>query len=399
MAITHAQLEGMYPDGAGLYLQVGPNGNKSWIFRFTLNGRPREMGLGPLHVVNLAAARAKADECRRLKLEGIDPIEARRASRAQAKLEAAKSITFKQCAKAYIDGHRSGWRNAKHADQWTNTLKSYADPVFGSLAVSAIDTKLVLKAIEPIWMTKTETASRLRGRIEAILAWAAVHEYRSGENPARWRGHIDKLLPEPSRVRRIKHHSALPYDEMAEFITHMRAQEGVGGRALEFLILTAARTGEVLHARWDEIDLANRLWKIPGERMKNRKPHRVPLSQPAIAILECLDTREAGKIVFQKPGLDKPFSDNALLAVLRRMNRSDLTAHGFRSTFRDWAADCTDYPEAVVEMALAHTVSDKVLAAYRRTDLFARRKHLMDDWAQFCKATDDVQTVITLQAK
>jgi hypothetical protein len=239
----------MYPDGAGLYLQVGPAGNKSWIFRFTLNGRAREMGLGPVHTVNLAAARRKADECRRLKLEGTDPIEARKASRLQAKDAAAKAITFKECAKAYVDAHRASWRNAKHADQWTSTLKTYVDPVFGSLSVPVVDTRLVMKVLEPIWTIKTETASRLRGRIEAILNWAAVHEYRTGENPARWRGHLDKLLPEASRVRRIKHHSALPYDQIAEFIIALRAQEGMAARALEFLILTAARTGEVLGAR------------------------------------------------------------------------------------------------------------------------------------------------------
>ena len=356
------------------------------------------MGLGPLHIVKLAAARAKADECRRLKLEGVDPIEARRASRAQAKLEAAKAITFKECAKAYIEGHRSGWRNAKHAEQWTNTLETYADPVFGSLPVSVIDTKLVLKILEPIWATKTETANRLRGRIEAILDWATVHEYRSGENPARWRGHLDKLLPAVSKVRKVQHHAALPYDKIAEFIVALRAQDGIAARALEFLIVTAARTGEVLGAHWHEIDLPNKVWMIPGERMKNGEPHRVPLSAPAVAVLESMGNQGAGKIVFQKPGLDEPLSDMALLAVLKRMDRSDLTAHGFRSTFRDWAAECTDYPDAVVEMALAHTVSDKVLAAYRRTDLFARRRRLMDDWAQFCKGTDEVGKVIALRA-
>jgi integrase len=388
LSVTRATGKGMYADGGGLYLQVTATGAKSWIFRYMLHGRAREMGLGPLHTVSLAEARIKATECRRMRLEGIDPIDARHGQRNQARLEAAKAMTFDQCATAYIEAHRAGWKNAKHGDQWKNTLATYPGPVFGSLPVQAVDTGLVMKALEPIWASKPETATRVRGRIEAVLDWAAVRGYRQGENPARWRGHLDKLLPNRSKIRRVEHHPALPYRQIAEFMNALRRQPGTAADALQFLILTAARTGEVIGATWNEIDLAENVWTIPVERIKGGKEHRVHLSSSAMTILDGLrnDDENPGYI-FEggKPG--RPLSNMALLAVLKRMKRADLTAHGFRSTFRDWAAECTNYPREVAEMALAHVIGNKVEAAYRRGDLFDKRRQLMDDWNDFCLQT------------
>src|SRR5262245_38591880 len=275
---------GMHADGGGLYLQVTAGG-ASWIYRYMLNGRAREMGLGPLALFSLQEARAKALDARRLRHGGIDPIEARRAARQQARLDAAKAITFRQCAESYIQAHRAGWRNGKHAAQWEATLATYAEPIIGALPVQAVETALVMKIIEPLWATKPETASRLRGRIESILDWASAREYRAGENPARWRGHLDKLLPARSKVRRVEHHAALPYADLPGFTISLREQGGIAARALEFLILTAARTGEVIGARWNEIDLLDKTWIVPAARMKAQREHRVSLSARALAIL------------------------------------------------------------------------------------------------------------------
>jgi integrase len=375
---------GMYHDGGGLYLQVSGRGAKSWIYRFMLDGRGREMGLGPLTTISLAEARKRAAECRKLRLDGIDPIETRREQRSRRRLDAARAMSFDKCAAAYIDAHKAGWRNPKHAKQWPSTLEAYASPVFGSLPVHTIDVGLVMKAIEPIWQSKPETASRLRGRIEAVLDWATVRGYRKGENPARWRGHLDKLLPARSKIRKVEHHPALPYAEIAEFIEALRRQEGIAARALEFLILTAARTGEVIGSQWDEIDLQDKVWVIPGTRMKAGREHRVPLFGAAHSILARLREVRESDFVFPGGKKGKPLSDMAMLKLLKRMGRDDLTAHGFRSTFRDWAAECTNFPRDVVEMALAHTIESKVEAAYRRGDLFQKRRQLMEAWARFC---------------
>ena len=269
---------GMYGDGGGLYLRVTADGAKNWVFRFMLNGRPRWMGMGPLHTISLAEARKRAGEHRLRRHDGIDPIEARRAKRLQAQLEAAKAITFKQCAESYIKAHRAGWKNAKHAAQWGATLATYAEPIIGNLSVQAIDTALVLKVLEPIWTAKPETASRLRGRMEAALDWAKARGYRQGENPARWRGHLDKLLPARGKVRKVEHHAALSYAELPGFMIELREQESIAARALEFTVLTAARTGETIFARWGEINLLDKTWTIPSERMKAHREHRVPLS-------------------------------------------------------------------------------------------------------------------------
>ena len=395
---------GMYADGAGLYLQVTSEGAKSWIYRFSLRGKPREMGLGSLKAVSLADARADAERCRGLRQKGADPIEVRKAERAQAALEDAKAITFKEAAERYITAHRAGWKAAKHSSLWENTLKTYAYPVMGKVSVQAIDTALVLKVLEPIWTSKPETAGRVRSRIEVILDWAKSRGLRQGENPARWRGHLQYQLPARSKVRRVKHHPALPYAELPDFIVKLRKEVGIGARALEFTILTAARTGEIIGASRDEANMSDKLWTVPGARMKAGKEHRVPLSGRALAILKDVTAPQNRDHAFIFPGgkHGKPLSNMAMASVLRRMERDDITVHGFRSTFRDWAAEQTNYPNEVVEMALAHAVSDKVEAAYRRGDLFEKRRGLMADWATYCnspKAAKRSDTVVPMRAE
>jgi integrase len=344
------------------------------------------MGLGSLSALSLTDARDKAAECRRLRQEGVDPIEARKAQREQAALEAATMLTFTEAAARYIAAHRSGWKNAKHASQWENTLATYAEPVLGALSIQAIDTAVVLKVVEPIWKAKPETANRVRGRIEAVLDWAKVRGLRQGENPARWRGHLDHLLPAKTKVRRVKHHAALPYADMPAFIAELRAQEGIAARALEFTLLTAARTGDTIGAIWDEANEPEKVWTVPAERMKAGKEHRVPLCDRALAILDDMRSVRASEAPYVFPGgkTGKPLSNMAMTEVLRRMGWGEITVHGFRSTFRDWAAERTNFPNEVVEMALAHAVGDKVEAAYRRGDLFEKRRRLMAEWEAYC---------------
>jgi integrase len=383
-AVTRKTRPGKYSDGGNLWLQVSKWGTKSWIFRYSRHGQGRWHGLGAAHTISLAEAREKARECRKLLLDGIDPIDHRKAQRAQAQLEAARTMTFRECAEAYIATHRAGWKNPKHAAQWPASLETYVYPVFGTLAVADIDTALVMKVLEPIWTTKTETAGRVRGRIESILDWATVRQYRRGENPARWRGHLDKLLPARSKIHKVAHHRALPYRGMADFMTQLRDGEGVAPKALEFLILTATRTSEVTGATWAEIALDEKFWVILAARTKTGKQHRVPLSDRAIEILKNLPCE--GNYLFPGSRAKAPLSNMAMLTTLRRMERRDLTVHGFRSTFRDWCAEQTAYPHEVAEMALGHAVGDKVEAAYRRGDLFDKRRRLMDDWSAYCAA-------------
>jgi integrase len=378
---------GAHADGGGLYLQVteGTNGGlrKSWVFRWAEDGRDHYHGLGPLHTVTLAEAREKARECRKLRLEGIDPIEHRNAQRLAIKLEKAKALTFDECRDRYIATHRAGWRSPKHASEWTTTLSAYITPVFGNLPVQNIDVALVMKAIEPIWTKIPDTANRIRVRVERILDWAKVRGFRTGENPARWKGHLDKLLPAKSKVKKPGHHAALPYAQIGAFMTELRARDGVTPRALEFAILTAARSGEVLGARWDEFDLRARLWTIPAARMKAGREHRVPLSDAACDVLMRMAKVQENDFVF--PGTRRAQIGNmAFHNMFERMGREDLTVHGFRSTFRDWAAEQTSFPGEVAEMALAHAVSDKTEAAYRRGDMFEKRRGLMDAWAAYC---------------
>lgn len=341
------------------------------------------MGLGSASTFTLSEARDKALTCRKLCYEGIDPIEMRRGQRQEAALEAAKAVTFRACAEGHMEAHRAGWRNDKHANQWSATLATYAYPVFGDLPVQAVDTGLVMRVLEPIWTTKTETAVRLRGRIEAILDWAATRGYRRGENPARWKGHLQNLLPKRSKLRKVEHHAAMPFKDMPTFMKTLGKQPGIAAKLLEFTILTAARSGEARGARWSEIDLEAGIWIVPAERMKAGVEHRVPLSTAALAIL--VEVRGLDDtFVFPRGRHGKPMSNMAMLALLRRMKLNDLTVHGFRSSFRDWASETTHFASEVVEMALAHTVESKVERAYRRGDLFEKRRELMQAWAEFC---------------
>jgi integrase len=394
LAVSRAKTRGYLGDGGGLYLQVSASGSKSWVFRFKDHGRLREMGLGPLHTVGLAEARKRAAACRQMRLDGTDPIAVKKAGKLKAKLEAARALTFRQCAEAYIEAHKAGWQNAKHAAQWPSTLKTYAYPVFGGLPVQAVDVALIAKVLEPIWKAKTETASRLRGRIERVLDWATVRGYRQGDNPARWRGHIDQLLPARSRVQRVQHHAALPYAEIGQFMAALREQESTSALALEFLILTATRTAEVIGATWSEVDLDAALWTIPPERMKAKKEHRVPLSKQTLAILRRLHKHRAGEFVFMGARPGKPLSNMALLTLLERVGHADLTVHGFRSTFRDWAAERTNFPREVAEHALAHSLPDKVEAAYRRSDLFEKRCQMMEVWSRYCATIETRGSVL-----
>ncbi len=385
---------GLYGDGGGLYLNVGPTGGKSWLFRFMLNGIAREMGLGPVHTIGLAEARERATAARKLRLDGIDPLEARRAAKAsraaEKAAEAAALVTFRKAAEGYIETNKAAWRNAKHAWQWTATLEAHVYPVIGDVPVSAVSTGHVTRILTPIWTTKAETAARVRGRIETVLDYAKVHGWRTGENPARWKGHLDNVLPARAKVAKVEHHAALPWAEVGVFMAELEKQDGVGALAFRFVILTACRTGEAIGARWSEIDMAEAIWTVPGDRMKAGREHHVPLSDAALAVL-----REAAKL--RQSNADGPvfpggtrgkgtagLSNMAMLAVLRRMKREDLTVHGFRSSFRDWASEVTSYQREVVEAALAHTINSKVEAAYRRGDLFEKRRRLMDDWAAFC---------------
>ncbi len=384
LAVARAKEPGYYGDGAGLYLQVSRSGTKSWIFRFTIGGRQREMGLGALHTIPLALAREKARESRVNLLAGIDPLEARNADKLAAALDRARAMTFEQCAAAYIAAHRGSWKSAKHAAQWESTLATYAAPVIGSMPVAAVDTALVVKVLQPLWKEKTETATRLRGRIESILDWATVSKFRVGENPARWRGHLDNLLADPSKVTRVSHHAALPWTDVGPFMMDLREREGIAARAVEFGILTAARSGEVRGATWAEIDLDAALWTVPAERMKGGREHRVPLSKRTMEILETAP--RTGDYIFPGSRANSPLSDMSLTAVLRRMGRPEITMHGFRSTFRDWCSESVGntFPREVCEHALAHSLPDKVEAAYRRGDLIEKRKVLMQVWADYC---------------
>jgi integrase len=386
----------MYADGGGLYLQVTNADARSWIFRYAVDGRERYMGLGPAHTISLADAREKALECRKLRLAGVDPIEHRETQRLQVRVNAAKAMTFSQCVDAYLESHEPSWRNPKHRQQWRNTLKDYACPVLGELPVAAIDTGLIEKVLRPLWMKIPETASRLRGRIESVLDWATVSNYRTGDNQARWRGHLEKLLPAPSKVRLVKHHAALPYTEINALVTALRAQKGIAAKAVLFTIFTAARTGEALGARWSEIDRTTGVWAIPGERMKGGREHRVPLSSEALEIVD--EMRDNGSDYVFPGARGASLSDMAMLKLLRRMGRSDLTVHGFRSTFRDWAAELTSYPNHVVEMALAHVIGDKVEAAYRRGDLFEKRRRLMAEWGRYCASPAGKAEVVPIGA-
>ena len=399
LAVSKINAPGLHFVGKvqGLALQLTAGSGKSWLLRVVIAGKRREMGLGSYPGVSLAQARVKASEAREMIRQGTDPIECQRIALNTLRASVAAALTFDQCAASYISAHEAGWKNAKHAQQWNNTLAQHASQVMGSLLVRDVALPHVLAVLDPIWRTKTETATRLRGRIELVLDWATARGYREGLNPARWRGHLDVLLPKPSKVSRVEHHPALPAADMAAFMLLLRAADGMGARALEFAILTAARSGEVRGARWSEIDRTEKTWLIVAARMKAGKEHRVPLSDAALALLDALPVIAGNDLVFPAPR-GGALSDMTLSAVMRRME-IDAVPHGFRSTFRDWASELTSYPSDVAEMALAHTIGDKVEAAYRRGDLFEKRRLMMADWAAFLTRVDRPAQVIELQSR
>ncbi len=371
----------------GLYLQI-IEGSRSWILRFKIGTRRRRMGLGSFPAVPLAQARERAREAHKLVDAGEDPIEARDALKKAAAASQARALTFKVACERFIAAKESEWLNLKHRQQWENTLKDYAEPVLGHMDVAEIGQDEVLRVLDPIWRTKTETASRLRGRIEQVLDWAKTRGHRQGENPAAWRGHLDKLLPKPEKIAKVKHHAAVPVAQVAAAVTAIKGIEGVSAQALLFQVLTAGRSGEIRGARWSELDLDARQWDVPAERMKAKRPHRVPLSQQAVDLIKAMPRHEGCDLIF--PGRKmQPLSDMSLTACMRRLELKDAAGrgcvpHGFRSTFRDWAAEHTHYPPELAEMALAHSIDNKVEAAYRRGDMLAKRLALMQDWADFC---------------
>jgi len=394
---------GRYNDGRGLYLHVRKSGPReigeeptiyrAWVFRYRdrVTGKLRDKGLGPLSDVSLKEAREAARKCRNALRDRKDPIDTDRQQRIEEKLEFSERVTFKDCYKRYIKAHRASWSNAKHAAQWTSTLKTYAAPLH-EVPVADIDTDLILSCLEPIWSEKTETATRVRQRIESVLDWATARKYRSGENPARWKGHLDKLLPKPSKLKNVKHHPALSYRQIGSFMTNLREVNTNAARALELQILTATRPGEVVGAKWDEFDLENSRWIIPAERMKANKEHEIPLSIQTVTVLKKIP--QLTDFVFPGVSNDKHMTTAAGMKLLKEL-QPGITAHGFRSTFRDWAGESTPHPREVIEHALAHQLKDKVEAAYARGTLLKKRQCLMTDWADFCDRESTSEATVT----
>ena len=380
---------GKHEDGGGLRLVVSKGGAKKWVLRFTLKSKRREMGLGSFPGTGLAEARRKAENYRKLAKEGTDPIHAR-----ELETQQQSTPTFTNCAARYIQSHRRSWRNAKHARQWVSTLKTYARPVIGEMPVDEIDTHQILNILSPIWIAKTETAKRVQGRIENVLDFASAHKYRDEANPARWRGHLDKLLPKPSKVQKVTHHPAMPYEQVAAFMGAVQDYNSVSSKALQLLILTATRTSEVLNAEWHEIDLVNATWTIPAKRMKASREHRIPLSHQALALITTLPSVKGNSFVFPGMKPSRPLSNMSLLQFMRGLgygpsgDKGNYVPHGFRSSFRDWTGEVTSYPRDVAEMALAHAIENKVEAAYRRGDLFEKRRAMMQEWADYITKKD-----------
>jgi integrase len=391
VAISKLKQPGLHHDGGGLYLQVsvGAGGviNRSWVVRYMLDGRSRKMGLGSVALVGLAEARERAIAARRAaRIDCVDPIEARRAERAERRAAAARIVTFREAAKAYIEAHEPSWSNARHRRQWPETMEAYVYPVIGDLSVAVIDTPVIVRALTPLWNEKQETGTRVRARIERVLSWAAAQGLRSGDNPARWRGHLENLLAKRNKARTVRHHAAMPYQELPSFMHELRQQSGVAARALEFTVLTAARTGEALGATWDEVSFDTETWTIPKGRMKAAEAHRVPLSAAALAILAALPRKS--KYVFDGHRAGKTMS-----RVLARMHRTE-TVHGFRATFKTWASEQTAFSPDVTEAALAHTIGNKVERSYTRGQLLEKRRRLMDAWATYCSAARDAENKI-----
>ena len=417
--VEHLSRRGMHADGGGLYLQVAEGGSKSWLFRYKLHGRTHWHGLGSLRDVGLEEAREKATGARKVRRSGGDPIQAKRQAEATSRIEAAKAITFGEAAKRFIKANRAGWKNAKHADQWQMTLlgidqkakptKNDYCKTIRDLPIGAVDTTLVLRIIEPIWASKTETATRIRSRIEQVIDAAKAKGEFNGENPARWKGHLDNLLPATSKVRKVRNHPALPYRQLPNFMRKLRGCHGAAAAALEFQILTAVRPGNAIGAKWDQIDQQTSVWVIPAALMKSDAEHRVPLSKPALAVLDRMEaTKDDSEYIFPN-SKGKPLSDASMAAVIDRMNEPErrwidprldreIVPHGFRSSFRDWAAE-HGYDDPAAEAALAHKVSDEVVAAYRRTTFFDLRKRMMEDWADYCaRSSSNGDTVVAFRA-
>jgi integrase len=406
--LLHAGLPGKHLDGGsagvrGLHLVVVNDKNASWQFRYQLHGKARWMGLGSARDIELAEAREQAREARKQLAKKLDPLALRQGERAAERLASLKAITFAEAVQSFCAQHEGAWKNRKHAAQVLQTLKTYALPTLGSLPVASIDTPLVLKVLEPIWKTKTETASRVRGRIEAVLAWATVRGYRAGDNPAKWRGHLAEALPKRSAIAKVEHHAALPYAELPDFMAKLAERKGSGAAALMFTVLTAGRTGETIGARWSEIDFQTNVWTVPAGRMKAGEEHKVPLAPQVVALLHELpresDSDDGYVFIGARPGA--PLSGMGMAATLQRLGYGHVTVHGFRSAFRDWAGDRTVFARDVVEAALAHAIENKVEAAYRRSDALEKRRKLMDAWAAFCSTPAKAKgaTVVPIRAQ
>ena len=373
-------------DGGGLTLQITKAGTASWLHRYMVNGKAKALGLGSYPTISLKRARELIADSRQLIADGKDPLEEKRAAKAAARIAPKRSKTFGECAETYIKDHEAEWKNKKSAQQWRNTIRDYASPVIGNTPIAEVTTADIIRILKPIWHETNETASRLRGRIARILDWATAHNLRSGDNPGRWAGHLEHLLAKSTPEQRAeKHHAALPYADIPDFIKKLDAQEGMARWALEFLILTAARTSEVINAEWSEIDFDRKLWTIPAIRMKAGKEHRVPLVKRSLDILETVKPFSHEKYIFAAGKKDQPLSNMAMVMLLRRMGIKDVTVHGFRSTFRDYIGAETLHDYHTAEAALAHKLKDKVAAAYARSDLFDKRFRMMQDWADYCK--------------
>ena len=398
-ALPDGEYKALLHDGAGLYLQLmrsvsSDSINRSWLFKYELHGKRREMGLGSLQDFSLAEARQRHRVLRQQVSDGIDPLAARRHRAAERAAESAKAMTFRDCFEACLASHEGGWKNAEHRRQWRASIERDVLPVIGDLAVDDIGTPHIIKVLEPIWKAKPETASRTRGRIERVLAWATVRGFRSGDNPARWRGHLQEMFPAVGKIAKVNHHEAMAYVDMPGFMSKLRECDHIAARALEFTILCATRTGETLGATWSEISLSDATWTIPAERMKSGREHKVPLSNRAIEILRSLPHRSGA------PARIFDIGEVAMLQMLREVNGGKgPTVHGFRSSFRDWCSERTSYPPAVAEQALAHAIGSKVERAYSRSSLFEKRRKLMSDWSTFCSRPAVASaTVVALKA-
>jgi len=416
-------MPGLYSDGNGLYLQITAGTSntedeyvtKSWIFRYAVGSgrdkRERKMGLGPYPLVTLAKAREMAIACSLQRLRGIDPLEQRESEKRTIEVKALKTIVFEKAAEQYIASHRAGWKSDVHRKQWENSLKAHAYPVLGKLDLRDIDTGMIVRVLEPIWTSKTETASRVRGRIENILDWGKVNGYRDGENPARWDGHLDYLLPKRSKVHKEKHHPALPHAQMPRFMADLRSRTGASAKCLEFVILTVARTAEATEAKWREIDMPGKKWTVPPERMKGEREHDVMLSDAAITVLDHQKKIQSSDWVFPGAREGEPLSETAMRELIKQMNAErkkaglprwidpkqggrDVVPHGFRSSFKDWSSECTNFRSEIAEAALAHKEADKVKAAYGRTTFDQKRRELLAAWADYCGGNADDDKVV-----